>query len=177
VRRDPAHDGAVLGIPGRVHLAVEQRDRERVECQVDRVNRFEDEERVTGDRSVAVVGVDPLHGLRGPDDRGSRLAVLDRQGFDDLDLGPGQPDQHRRQLRESARSRLEADALRALPGVVELEDVLLGGGILGHDRRGRQLHFGTALALQELERHGTSNGSMPVILAARGHRPPPGDRR
>ncbi len=85
------------------------------------------------------------------------------------------PDQHRRQLGEGARPRLEANALRALPGVVELEDVLLGGGILGHDLRRGQLHLGMAFALQELERHGTSNGLVAANPSSAGT--PPAFRR
>ena len=68
--------------------------------------------------------------------------------------------QHRRQLGERARTGLQTDALAALAGVVELEDVLLGGGVLGDDGRGCRHRLVAALALQELERHGTSLGSV-----------------
>ena len=63
VRGEATDDRVVLRVAGRVRLAVEQRARERVEREVDGVDRLEDDERVAGDRAQLVVGVEPLHGL------------------------------------------------------------------------------------------------------------------
>src|SRR4029079_7025441 len=90
------------------------------------------------------------------------LAVLDGQRLDDLDLALGETDEHARQLVERVGSRLEAHALAALPGVVELQRVFVrddlfreGGGERGWWRGpaglGRLL---PAFALEEFEGHG-----------------------
>ena len=58
-----------------------------------------------------------------------------------------------------ARPRLHPDTPAALAGVVELEEILLGGGLLGNGGgRGRGPVVVPSPALQELERHGTSMG-------------------
>jgi hypothetical protein len=96
---DASDDGVVLGVATRVDLAVKQRADERVEREVDGIDRFEHHERVPGDRRMDVVRVEPLHRLGWTGDRRRRLTELDRQRLHDLDLGLGKPDQHRRQLR------------------------------------------------------------------------------
>ena len=118
-----------------------------------------------------MVGVEPLHRLGRADDRRRRLAELDGQRIDDLDLGMRQPDQHRRQLRDRGRTGLQADAVAALAGVVQLELVILGDHLLGQERGRRRLRsrigcggIGIALSLQEIERH--------VVLPGRGWRGP-----
>ena len=136
---DAADDGVVLRVAGRVDLAVEQRADERVEGEVDRVDRFEDDQRVPRDRRMDVMGVQPLHRLGRADDRRRRLAELDGQRIDDLDLGVGEPDQHRRQLGDRGGTRLQADAVAALARVVQLELVVLGDDLLGQEGGRRRL--------------------------------------
>ena len=143
------------------------------------------------DRRVDVVGVEPLHRLGRPGDGRRRLAELDRQRLDDLDLGLGEPGEHRRQLghRLSGRPACRTPSLR-LAGVVELELELLGDDLFGH-RRPEPVGAGAAraasgsavlLALQEIERHGglpgrASGWDAPVIVAAaRVARPQPTPR-
>ena len=117
-----------------------------------------------GDRRVDVVGVQPLHRLGRAGDGRRRLAELDGQRLDDLDLGLGQADEHRRQLGHRLRAGLHPDALAALARVVQLELVVLGDDLLGQRRPSRSARrgrgatarrggVGAALALQEIERH------------------------
>ena len=114
VGRDAADDRRVVRVAARVDLAVEQRADERVEGEVDRVDRLEDDERVAGDRRVDVVGVQPLHRLgRAGDDRG-RLAELDRQRLDDLDLASGRG----RGASTAARSARSGPAFIRTPSLV-----------------------------------------------------------
>ena len=159
---DAADDRVVLGVAGRIGLAVEEPARERVEREVDRVDRLEDHERVAGDRVEVVVGVQPLHRLRRADDGRHRLRELERQRLDDLDVAAGDTRQHRRQLGQRARAGLEPHALAALAGVVELELVLLRDDLFGQAGDGLSLGglrglFGvTPATLQEFEGHGSS---------------------
>ena len=88
------HDGVVLRVAGCIGLAVQQPAHERVEGKVNRVHRFEHEERVTSDRRQGVMGIQPLHRFRWPDDRGRCLAEFDRERFNDLDLALGDAVEH-----------------------------------------------------------------------------------
>ena len=77
------------------------------------------------------------------------------------------------------RPCLEPDALTALAGVVQLEQVVLGDDLLGHrDRIGAARPagrgIGAPLALQEIKRHAWLPGSMAgaaAIVAGRRGRP------
>ena len=87
---------------------------------------------MAGDRRVDVMGVQPLHRLGRAGDGRRRLAELDGQRLDDLDLGQGEAGQHGRQLGEGVGPGLHPHALAALAGEVQLELVLLGDDLLGH---------------------------------------------
>ena len=161
VRRDAPDDRVVLGVAGGIDLAVEEGAGEGVEGQVDRVDGLQHDQGVPGDRRVDVMRVEPLHRLGRACDGRRRLAELDRQRRDDLDLRLGEAGQHHRQLGEGLGARLHPDALAALPRVVQLQLVVLGDDLLGHRqagvarRRGRRRcrRLGGTFSLQELEGH------------------------
>ena len=159
MRCHAADHGVVLGVAGGVDLAVQKRAGKRVEGEVDRVDRLEDVDCVARDRRMPMVGVHPLHRLGRPDDLRARLAELDRERIDHLDLARREAGEHRRELGHGTRARLHPHAFAALAGVIQLEEVLLGGGLLGDGGgRGHGSVVVPSPTLQELERHGTSKG-------------------
>jgi hypothetical protein len=112
------------------------------------------------------MGVQPLHGLGRTGDHRRRLAEFDRERLNDLDLGPGEPVEHRRELSESVGPGGHPDALAGLAGVVQLELVFLRDDLLGEGDRGvaapgcgtlrrrrRSGGIGGIAALEEVERH------------------------
>ena len=77
MRRHAADDRVVFGIAGRIDVTLEQRADERIEGEVDRVDRLKHDECVAGHRRPDVMGVEPLHGLGGTRDDRGRLAEFD----------------------------------------------------------------------------------------------------
>ena len=153
MRGNAANDRAVLRIARGVRLAGEETAGERVEGQVDRVDRLEHDEGVPGDRRAGVVSVEPLHRFGRMGDRWGRLAELERQWLDQLDVAGGNPCQHRRDLVDRPWARLEPDSRAALARIVQLQLVLLGRDVPGQRWRPNGLARGAlggrALASQE----------------------------